>query len=75
MFKQNRNDKIAIILLIMICLFFDKLESLREYFTLKSVYIPIKMPKIIPITIYSGKNPNVKKWMGFMILIMINVVL
>ena len=67
-FKQNRNDKIEIMLLIMFCLFFDKFESFKAYFTLKNEYNPIKIPKIIPIIRYSGKNPNVKKWMGFIIL-------
>ena len=73
MFKQNRNDKIAIMLLIVICLFFDKLESLRLYFTLKNEYNPIKMPKIIPLTKYSGKNPNVKKYIGFIFVIMVKI--
>ena len=49
MFRQNRKDKIAIMLLIMICLFFDNLFSLKAYFTLKKEYDPIKIPKIIPI--------------------------
>ena len=53
MFRQNRNDKIAIMPLMMICLFFDKASSLKAYFTLKKEYDPIKMPKIIPINRYS----------------------
>ena len=69
MFRQNRNDKIAIMLLIMICLFFDNLSSLKAYFTLKKEYDPIKIPKIIPINRYSWKNPNVKKCNGFMIIL------
>ena len=73
MFKQNRNDKIAIMLLIVICLFFDKLKSLRPYFTLKNEYNPIIMPKIIPLTKYSGKNPNVKKCIGFIFVIMVKI--
>ena len=71
MFRQNRNDKIAIMLLMMNCLF-DNVSLLKAYFTLKKEYDPIKMPNIIPINRYSCKNPNVKKCIGFMKVILIN---
>lgn len=54
-FKQNKNATIAINPATIILLFFDKLESLREYLILKNAYSPIMIPNIIPIIKYSSK--------------------
>ena len=52
-FKQHRNANMEIMVLINI-LFLDNLESLKAYFTLKNEYIPMTIPKMIPIGRYWG---------------------